>query len=84
MIYEIWVLGKFWKFGKADADRTMKDGTPVRIHQQVSQIFRLGLDVFYQIFERMNNLTTKEAKDKEQEYVNEYKRTNGENLSGNP
>jgi len=84
VIYGIWVLGRFWKFGKADADRTTKDGTPIRIHQQMAQLYRLGLDAFYRILEEMKNVTTKKAKEKENEYIKEYKRRNSKNPSGNP
>ena len=84
VIYGIWIFEKFWKFGKADADRTTKDETPLRIHQQVSPLTRMGLKVFYRIFEELKNVTTKKAKDKEDEYVKEYKRKHGKNPPGNP
>lgn len=84
VIYGIWVLGRFWKFGKADADRTTKDGTPIRIHQQLAQLYRLGLRAFYRIFEEMKNVTTKKAKNKEDEYIKAYKRKHGRNPLGNP
>jgi len=84
VIYGIWVLGQFWKFGKADADRTTKHGIPLRIHQQIAPLIRLGLKVVYRIFERMYNVTTKQAKDKENEYIEEYKRKNGNPPLGNP
>lgn len=73
-----------FKFGKADSDRvTESSGLPTRLHQQIRKLVEQGFSVAYEIVVTLFGVTTKEAKNVEDTYVENYKTETGEYPKGN-
>lgn len=74
-IYVIRIFKKIFKFGKADFDRITKStGIPTRIHQQMRKLIaEYGkYNVTYELIIVKLNVTTAQAKELEQLYLNNY------------
>ena len=71
-IYQLDLFEELHKIGKADAERiTKSSGLPTRIHQQVRKLTKKHGedDVEHAILEVMKNISTKEAKNREEEVL---------------
>ncbi|TAH19124.1 MAG: RHS repeat-associated core domain-containing protein [Cytophagales bacterium] len=77
-IYKIFLNTILFKFGKADSDRiTASSGLPTRLHQQIRKLVAQGFSVAFEIITYLFSATTKEAKNVEDEYVENYKKETG-------
>ncbi len=75
VVYAIFLFGRIFKFGKADADKVCKQSQlPVRLHSQLRLFWKLfGTEsVFFKIFLTLKNVTVKEAKQAENKLIREY------------
>jgi RHS repeat-associated protein len=79
-IYEIKVLDKLYKIGKADLERVTKSSNlPTRLHQQIrklSEVFGKE-NVVGDVVEKLGETTTKAAKAVETQRLQEFFNTNG-------
>jgi len=83
-IYKIFLNAILFKFGKADSDRiTESSGLPTRLHQQIRKLVAQGFSVAFEIVTSLFSVTTREAKDVEDEYVENYKKETGKYPAGN-
>ncbi len=86
VIYAIFLYGKLFKFGKADADKISKHSRlPLRLYTQLKLFWKLfGREsVFFKIMLYLKNVTVKEAKIAERRLINDYFKETGEVPLGN-
>jgi hypothetical protein len=86
VIYAIFLFGRIFKFGKADADKICKKSRlPLRLHTQLKLFWKLfGTEsVFFKIFLILQNVTVKEAKQAEQNLIRDYYNKTGQVPPGN-
>ena len=85
VIYSLSIDDELEKYGKSDADRITKTpfNIPTRIHQQVRKLLGLGKNVSYKILEYLFGVTTKDAKEVEQNYIDDYIKKYGQKPKGN-
>ncbi len=85
-IYILSIFQELFKFGKSDLDRVTKSSNiPTRIHQQVRKLENeYGKEnVAQRIIEELNDVSTKEAKEREKELLQEYYELTGQIPKGN-
>lgn len=83
-IYKIFLNAVLFKFGKADADRvTESSGLPTRLHQQIRKLTEKGFSVAFEIIVTLFGVTTKEAKNVEDEHIENHKKETAEYPEGN-
>jgi hypothetical protein len=86
VIYVLRLFGKIFKIGKADNERrTVSTNLPIRVHSQIRGLGDLfgKINVSFSFLEFLVSKTTKEAKKREDEYLNNYFEQTGEIPEGN-
>lgn len=85
-IYGISIFQRLFKVGKADADRiTHSSGNPTRIHQQIRKLVAIfgENNILLTIFEKLTNVSNKEAKESESDFLQSYYEITKEVPEGN-